>query len=146
MATAMAAMVMTLGERRLQLVEESQCRLEAVRQSLALRMRQTLVIHTSNTVDHTYMTSLREKCRVVHEAPQSQETVDTSGICVVAKDASDAHHDATSTFTRSCFPGSYRRRAVEEASRIRSISGSRAVAHKANPYKPPNMSSPARNE
>ena len=40
------------------------------------------------------------------------------------------------------FAGSYRLRAFDEASRMRSISGSRAVAHRANPYSPPNMSSP----
>ena len=40
----------------------------------------------------------------------------------------------------------YRLRAFDEASRIRSISGSRAVAHRANPYNPPAISSPARNE
>ena len=69
-------------------------------------MGQALVVHAPNPVHHADMTGLREECRVVHESPQREEAVHAAGIAVVAKDAADAHHDATSTSTRSCLPGS----------------------------------------
>jgi len=120
--------------------------LEPVGQGLTLRMRQSFVVDASNAVDNADVAGFRQKRRFVDESPKCQQAVDATGILVVAENAAKPHHGTTSMSTRSCFPGSYRLRAFEEASRIRSISGSRAVAHRANPYNPPAMSSPARNE
>ena len=88
------------------LVQQSQRGLEAVRQRLALRMGQALVVHAPNAVHHAHMAGFREERRVVDEAPEREEAVHASRVAVVAEDASDAHHDATSTSTRSCLPGS----------------------------------------
>ena len=96
--------------------------------------------------DDPDMAGLCQEGRLVDEPPQGQKAIHTPGVVIVAEDAADAHHGVTSTSTRSCFAGSYRLRAFDEASRILSISGSRAVAHRAKPYNPPAMSSPARNE
>jgi len=128
------------------LVEQAEACFEAVNECVPLRMRQSLVINASEVIYKPDVTSLRQEGPVVHESPKREEPVDAAGVLVVAEDAADPHHGATSISTRSCFPGSYRLRAFDEASRIRSISGSRAVAHRANPYNPPAMSSPARNE
>ena len=114
-------------------VQEPERRLEAMRERLPLGVRETLIIHAPKPIGDAHVAGLREKRRVVHEAPERQQAVHATGVAIVAKDSADAHHRATSTSTRSCFPGSYRRRAFDEASRIRSISGSRAVAHRANP-------------
>ena len=88
------------------LVEQSQRRLEPVRERLALRMRQALVVDAPNPVHDADMAGLREERRVVDESPERQEAVHAARIAVVAEDAADAHHDATSTSTRSCLPGS----------------------------------------
>ena len=88
------------------LVEQSQRRLEPVRERLALRMGQALVVDAPNPVHDADMAGLRQERRVVDEAPQRQQTVDAARVAVVAEDAADAHHDATSTSTRSCLPGS----------------------------------------
>src|SRR5262245_59457353 len=113
---------------------------------LPLWMRQAFEVHASEAIDDADMTRFRQERRVVDEPPQRQQALHAPRVPIVAEDAANAHHVVTSTSTRLCFPGSYRLRAFDEASRIRSISGSRAVAHRANPYNPPAMSRPARNE
>jgi hypothetical protein len=127
-------------------VEQPKRRFEPMDQGAALGVRQTLIIDASEPVHDADVAGLREERRVVDEAPQRQETVETAGLAVVAENARDAHHPPISTWTGSCFPGSYRRRACEDAIRMRSISGSRFVAHRAKPYRPPNINKPARNE
>ena len=128
------------------LVEKTKAGLEPVGQRLTLRMRQSFVVDASNAVDNADVAGFRQKRRLVDESPECQQAVDAAGVLVVAENAAKPHHGTTSMSTRSCFPGSYRLRAFDEASRMRSISGSRAVAHRANPYSPPDISSPARNE
>src|SRR5262249_51172018 len=97
-------------------------------------------------IDQPHMAGFRQERRIVHETPERNEAVDAASVLVVAKDPLHAQHNTTSTSNGSCLPGSYRRRVFDDASRMRSMSGSRRVAHNANPYRPTNISSPARNE
>src|SRR4029453_6459411 len=113
---------------------------------LALFVREPLEFHALHAINETHMSALCEKRLIVHEAPERDQLADTAAVGVVAQDAADSRHDVTSIWTPACLPGSYRRRVVEEASRMRSISGSVRVAKSAPAYKPPNMRQPARNE
>ena len=102
-----------------------------------LGVRQAFVVDASQAVDDADVAGLRQERRVVDEAPEREQAVDAAGVSVVAKDAADAHHDTTSTSNAIVLARVVSRRAFDEASRIRSISGSRRVAHSANPYRPP---------
>src|SRR5436309_15711381 len=98
---------------------------------MALCVRETLVIDTVQSVDGAEVTGLRQEHAVVDEPPQRQERVDAAGFLVIASNPRQPHHHRISTSKRMCLPGSYRRRDCDEFSRIRSIWGSRRVAHNA---------------
>src|SRR5438874_13564042 len=96
-------------------------------QYLALRVRQPLVVDASHAIHDPDVTGLREEYVIIHEAPDREQRVHAARVAVVTKNAPDPHHALISRSTRSCFPGSWRRRAPDEARRIRSMSGSRFV-------------------
>src|SRR6185436_19235480 len=128
------------------LIEHPEYCLQAVNDRGALRVPQSFVVDSPELVDNADVARFRQERRIVDKVPKRDEAVDAAGIFVVAKNALDAQHDTTSTSNGSCFPGSYRRRVFDEAIRIRSMSGSRRVAHSANPYRPTNINRPAKNE
>src|SRR5688572_6647559 len=80
--------------------------LEAMRERLALGVRQALVVHAPNPVHDADMARFRQERRVVNEAPERQKAVHTSGVTVVTEDTSETYQGVTSISTRSCFPGS----------------------------------------
>ena len=127
-------------------VEEAKSGFDPMHQGLPLLVGEAFVVDALHPVHQTDVAGLGQKRTVIDEAPQREQFVQAAGICVVAQDAGEAHHDDTSMSIDQCFPGSYRRRALEEARRIRRSSGSRCVAHRAPPYRPPNINRPARNE
>ena len=93
---------------------------------------EALVIDAGQPEDQADVAGFRQKRLVIDEAPWCQQTVDATGVLVIADDADELQHDRTSTSNLVCLIASYRVRNREEDSRIRSISGSRFVAHHAN--------------
>src|SRR4029078_4662740 len=118
------------------LIEHPEGCLQAVNDRGALRVRQSFVVDSPELIDNADVARFRQESRIVDKSPERDEAVDAAGVRIIAKNAFDAQHDTTSTSNGSCFPGPYRRRVLEEAIRIRSMSGSRRVAHSANPYRP----------
>jgi hypothetical protein len=128
------------------LVKQSERCLQAVNDGGALGVRQAFVVDAPQPIGYANVAGLRQERRVIDEAPERNEAVHATGVFVVPKDTFHAQHDTTSTSNGWCLPGSYLRRVFDDERRIRSMSGSRRVAHNANPYRPKNMSRPARNE
>src|SRR5436309_1895278 len=95
---------------------------------------QALVVGTREPVDQPDVPSLGQKRLLVDEAPKRQEAVDAAGVLVVAEDPSHLQHAPTSTSNRTCLAASYRGLNRDEDSRMRSICGSRLVAHNAKTY------------
>ena len=77
-----------------------------MRESPALRLRQTVYINTAEAVHDTDVTGLREERVPINEAPQRDQRVDAARLAVVTEDAPDPYHRTISTSNRSCFPGS----------------------------------------
>ena len=115
------------------LVEQSKARLDPMNQSLPLLVREALVVDPLHPIDQSDVACLGQERAVIDEAPQREQLVQAPRILVVTKNACDAHHSDTSMSMGLCLPGSYRRRTLEEASRMRSSSGSRRVAQRAPP-------------
>ena len=62
------------------LVQQTERRLEPVRERLALRMREPFVVDAAHAVDDADVTGFRQERRVVDEAPQGQQAVDAAGL------------------------------------------------------------------
>src|SRR4051812_41066024 len=109
-------------------------------------MSKPFVVDPAHLVRQADMAGLRQEHLVVDEAPQCDQLVYTACVAVVPKDAGEPHHADTSRSTRRCLPGSYRRRPFDDASRIRSSSGSWRAANSAPPYSPAKIRRPATSE
>src|SRR5688572_25704199 len=88
------------------LVQLSKGGLHSVRESPALRLRQTVYINTAEAVHDTDVTGLREERVPIDESPQRDQRVDAARLAVVTEDARDPYHRTISTSNRSCLPGS----------------------------------------
>jgi hypothetical protein len=115
------------------LVKQSKARLDPMNEGLPLLVREALVVDPMHPIDQSDVACLGQERAVIDEAPQREQLVQAPRILVVTNNACDAHHAETSMSMGLCLAGSYRRRPLDEARRIRSSSGSRRVAHKAPP-------------
>ena len=62
------------------LIEQPQCGLEPMHKLLALRVGEPLVVHALEAVDHSDVPRLGEERRVVHEAPERQQELESQDV------------------------------------------------------------------
>src|SRR5450759_3401419 len=90
------------------LVELAERLLEAMGHHLALRMVETLEVDALQAIEDADGAGLGEERRVIHEAPQRDETVQGTGLAIVLENAADAYHaDHLTSITKgACFAAS----------------------------------------
>ena len=87
-------------------------------------------VHLANDAD---MAGLRQERVIVDKTPHCDEAVQAARFLIIAHNPSETYHRRTSSTRTSCLAASYRVLNREEASTIRSISGSRLVVQSAKP-------------
>ena len=127
-------------------VEEPERPLEPMDDVTTLCCVKALVVDTEDVVHNADVSGLRQERPVIDERPWCQEAVHAAGGVIVLEDPTDFQHGRTSMSARMCFAASKRGFTRDDASRMRSMCGSRVVAVRANRYSAANIRRPARNE
>ena len=115
------------------LIQQSKSGFQLMGDGVPLTVRHAFEVHAVDAIDQAEVAGLGDERAVVNEAPGRQYLIEAARLLELAHELREPHHDVTTMFTGVCLPGSYRRRALDDASRIRSIWGSRLPDQSAKP-------------